>query len=154
MMAGKFGIPGNSMRNKFIPIALLATAIFAGTSSADEEKMTKGEKRLAKIEAKYQPTGVVKSCIRIRSLGRSSVIDDQTIFFEGRGRKAYFNRLPRKCSRLVAEERFSYSTTIGQLCKHEIITILDSMGSAWNSCGLGEFEEWEKIPKEKKDQPK
>jgi len=142
------------MRNYLIIFGALAAMLVGSTSTADDKKVSRSEKRLAKIEAKYQPTGAIKTCIPLRSLRNTSIIDDQTIFFKGPGKKAYFNRLPRRCSRLAAEERFSYSTTIGHLCKHEIITVLDSMGSAWNSCGLGEFEEWEKKPKPEKDQPK
>jgi len=142
------------MRKYFVTIVVLAAVIGGGTLTADDKKLSKNEKRLAKIEAEYQPTGIVKTCVPLRSLRNSSIIDDQTIFFKGPGRKAYFNRLPRKCSRLASEERFSYRTTIGHLCKNEIITVLDSMGSAWNSCGLGAFEELEKKPKTEKTQPK
>lgn len=140
------------MKNKVLCSALLMSALLGGTSAADEKEMTKAEKRLAQIEKKYQPTGQTRACVPLRSLRESRVIDDQTIFFKGPGKRAYINRLPRRCSRLAFENRFSYTTTIGQLCKSEIITVLDNMGSAWGSCGLGQFEEWEKKPKTEKSQ--
>jgi len=127
-------------------------ALLGGTSAADEKKESKAEKRLAKIEKQYQPTGVMKMCVSLRSLRESQVIDDQTIFFKGPGKYAYINRLPRRCSRLAVEERFSFATSIAQLCKSEIITVLDSYGTAWGSCGLGKFEELKKKPKTKKEQ--
>lgn len=119
-------------------------------SVADDAKLTRSEKRLAAITKKYQPTGKFKSCVSLRTLRESRIIDDQTIFFGGIGKYVYFNRLPRRCSRLAFEERFSYSTSIGQLCKSDHITVLNSMGSALNSCGLGQFEQWEKKPKAEK----
>ena len=130
---------------------LVGAAPFSGNAGiADEKKMTKAEKRLERIEKKYQPTGVIKSSVSLRSLRDTRVIDDKTIFFQARGKKGYINRLPRRCPRLAYEQRFSYSTTIGQLCKSELITVLDSMGSGLVSCGLGKFEEWEKKPKTEK----
>lgn len=146
------------MNNKSFYAALVigavlgATPFSSGTGMADEKKMSKSERRLAKIEEKYRPTGVIKSCVSLRSLRETRVIDDKTIFFQSRGKKAYINRLPRRCPRLAFEQRFSYSTTIGQLCKSELITVLDNMGSGLVSCGLGQFEEWEKKPKTEKSQ--
>jgi len=140
------------MNKKLLYIGLVVAAISGGSSVADEKKQTRGEERLAKIEEKYQPTGKIRHCVSLRSLRDSRIIDEQTIFFHGRGKRAYMNRLPHRCPRLAVEERFSYQTTTGQLCRAEIITVIDSMGSAWSSCSLGKFEEWEKKPKAEKDE--
>jgi hypothetical protein len=143
------------MKFKFLGITIMMALLAGGSffsaeaDADDDKKISKAEKRLASIVEKYQPTGVVKSCVSMRSLRNSRIIDDKTIFFKSIGKRAYINRLPRRCRRLAYEERFSYSTSIGLLCKNEIITVLDSMGSALNSCGLGQFEEWEKKPKAK-----
>lgn len=135
----------------FFAAALLGGSPFVPeTGAADEKKLTRSEKRLAVITKKYQPTGKLKSCVSLRTLRESRIIDDQTIFFGGIGKYVYFNRLPRRCSRLAFEERFSYSTSVGRLCKSDHITVLNSMGSALNSCGLGQFEQWEKKPKAEK----
>ena len=136
----------------FLGAALLGGLPLAHeTSAAEDEKLTKSEKRLAAITKKYQPTGKFKSCVSLRTMRDSRIIDDQTIFFSGIGKYVYFNRLPRRCPRLAFEERFSYSTSIGQLCKNDYITVLNSMGSPLNSCGLGQFEQWEKKPKADKN---
>jgi len=132
----------------FLFCLLVGGAPFSMEIDADDhKKKTKAEKRLATIEKKYQPTGVIKSCVSVRNLRNSRIIDDNTIFFSGIGKKGYMIRLPRRCNRLAYEERFSYSSSIGQLCKNDFITVLNSMGTALNSCGLGQFEEWEKKPK-------
>lgn len=132
------------------PTLLVAMLAFGGTTSADDEKMTRSEKRMARIMEDYRPTGDVKRCVPLRFLHDSTIVDDQTIFFKSVGKRGYLNRLPHKCSRLFAEERFMYSTSISSLCKMEIITVLDSFGRQWGSCGLGEFEEMEKLSKAEK----
>ena len=133
------------------PTLIVAFMAFGGHSLADDDgEMTRAEKRLARVMEDYKPTGEVKSCIPLRFLRDSTIIDDKTIFFKGIGGKGYMNRLPHRCPRLASEERFMYSTSISMLCKMEIITVLDSFGRQWGSCGLGEFEEMERLSKAEK----
>lgn len=133
------------MAIKLVGTVFLGIGIaFAASAEEGEKKQSRAEKRMASVEKKYEPTGKTKRCVPLRSLRESRIIDDQTIFFRGLGSKAYVNRLPRRCPRLASEERFSYRVSIGQLCNTEIITVLDSMGGSWGSCGLGDFEVWQK----------
>lgn len=136
------------MAIKLIGTVILGVGIaFAANADEGKKKQSRAEKRMASVEEKYEPTGQTKRCVPLRSLRDSRIIDDQTIFFRAGGGKAYLNRLPRRCPRLASEERFSYRVSIGQLCNTEIITVLDSMGSSWGSCGLGDFEVWQKKSK-------
>ncbi|MFC3052689.1 hypothetical protein [Kordiimonas pumila] len=128
--------------------SFLVAVLITGAAITDDTEMSKSEKRLAKLEEDYVPTGKTRRCVSLNRLRDSIIIDDQTIFFRAPGKTAYVNRLPRKCSRLAVEERYSYSTSIGQLCRFDLITVLDSFGQSWNRCGLGDFEEWEKKPKD------
>lgn len=140
------------MKSKTLwPTLIVALMAFGGQSLADEKgEMTRSEKRLARVMEDYKATGETKSCVSLRFLRDSTIIDDQTIFFKGIGKTGYMNRLPHRCPRLASEERFMYSTSISMLCKMEIITVLDSFGRQWGSCGLGEFEEMEKLSKAEK----
>ncbi|MBV1900139.1 MAG: hypothetical protein KUG56_00555 [Kordiimonadaceae bacterium] len=124
-----------------------AVAVNAPEKVAEKAAKNTAEKAMAKLEKKYQATGTAKKCVSLRFLRDSNVIDNQTIFFEGPGKKAYLNRLPRACSRLAAEKRFSYRTSLSQLCSTDVITVLDSFGRSWGRCGLGEFEVWQAKPK-------
>ncbi|WP_020399455.1 hypothetical protein [Kordiimonas gwangyangensis] len=133
------------------PTLIVALVAFGGQSLAEDQgEMTRSEKRLARVMEDYKATGETKSCVPLRFLRDSTIIDDQTIFFKGVGKTAYINRMPHRCPRLAAEERFMYSTSISMLCRMEIITVLDSFGRQWGSCGLGEFEEMEKLSKAEK----
>ncbi|TNE62501.1 MAG: hypothetical protein EP335_12810 [Alphaproteobacteria bacterium] len=117
-------------------------------TKADEPTaaQTKAEERMAKLMEKYAATGETRNCISLRMIRDSDVIDDQTIFFQVSGNKGYLNKLPRRCPRLGDERRFMHKTSIGQLCDLDFITVLDSTGNEWSSCGLGKFEEMEKKP--------
>jgi len=141
-------------KSLFSAAMVAVLAISFGTTSADddgEKEKTRGEKRLERILEKYEPTGETRQCVPLRYLRDSKIIDDQTIFFHGAGKKAYMNRLPHRCISLAREERFMYSTSISQLCRAEIITVLDSFGRQWGSCGLGDFEVWQKKASSDKD---
>jgi hypothetical protein len=147
-----------TIKSLFSALAIAVMTLSAATGADDdsqekdgEKELTRSEKRLARIMERYQETGEVRHCVPLRYLRESTVIDDQTIFFRGLGRKAYMNKMSHKCPRLSFEERFMYSTSIAQLCKGEIITVLDSFGRQWGSCGLGEFREMERKPKAEAD---
>jgi hypothetical protein len=122
-------------------LVLFAALFFSSAVSAEDEKLTRSEKRLADIMEKYEKNGETRSCVNLRRLRESRVIDDETIFFRGIGKVGYLNHLNSRCIGLAREERFSYSTTINNLCRGEILTVLDTFGRSWGSCGLGDFEE-------------
>ena len=87
------------------------------------------------------PDGKPQSCIQLNQIRASHVHGDSVIDFEMSGGKVYRNTLPNSCPNLGFEERFSYKTSINQLCSVDIITVLQSPGlSRGASCGLGEFQ--------------
>ena len=127
------------------PQAMSDDEVPKGEAAKDEKEQT----ALADFKAlkRYEATGKVIRCISLNRIQSSRVLDDQTVFFKMRGRKHYVNRLKYKCPSLKREERFMYKTSIGQLCNIDIITVLDSFGRQWGSCGLGKFEEMKLKPK-------
>ncbi len=95
----------------------------------------------------YQPSGKPVDCIPIRSIRSSSVKDDRTIDFEVNNKRIYRNILPNSCPSLGFEKRFSYATSLSQLCSVDIITVLWNAGPGLQpgaSCGLGKFQPMEK----------
>jgi hypothetical protein len=82
------------------------------------------------------------SCITLRNVRRTEVIDDRNVLYHMRGKTVYLNVLPRACNGLARENRFSYATTMGRLCDLDSITVLypDPSGlRGGNSCQLGKF---------------
>lgn len=98
----------------------------------------------------YVAKGEAVTCIPIRSIRSTNVRDDRTIDFIMNGRKLYRNTLPNSCPSLGFEKRFSYQTSISQLCSVDIITVLWNAGPGLQpgaSCGLGKFQPMEKAAK-------
>ena len=88
---------------------------------------------------------LMRSCITLRSLRRTDAIDDRNVLFRMRGRTVYHNILPARCGGLARENRFSYDSQFGRLCKGDLIRVLysDSFGTygmrAGAGCRLGAF---------------
>ena len=87
----------------------------------------------------------MRSCVTLRALRRTEIIDDRNILFRMRGRTIYHNILPRQCGGLAREDRFSYDSSMGRLCRGDMIRVLhsDSFGTYGMregvACRLGAF---------------
>lgn len=86
--------------------------------------------------------GKLESCIPLRGIRETKVRDDRTIDFIMSGKRVYRNTLPGGgCPQLGFERRFSYATSLSQLCSTDIITVLTaSPPMRGASCGLGQFQ--------------
>ncbi|WP_308911686.1 DUF6491 family protein [Pseudokordiimonas caeni] len=122
-------------------LSALALALAAPVMGADDDnKPTRLEKRKAAVMEKYERTGEVKRCVPLRELRSSSILDEKTIFFRTNNARGYLVEMANRCPRLAFEERFAYKTSLGSLCSHDIITVIDSFGRDWASCGLADFQ--------------
>jgi len=86
--------------------------------------------------------GTVKACLPIAQIRGSKVVNGQTIDFSLRDGSVWRSTLPGgQCGQLGFERAFSYETSISQLCKQDVITVLQNMGGLMPGarCGLGEF---------------
>ncbi len=87
------------------------------------------------------PAGKPVSCIPLRQIRASHVRSDRVIDCEMLGRRTYRVTLPVGCPGLGFEERFSYATSLSQLCSSDIITVLNAASPQTGaSCGLAEFQ--------------
>jgi len=122
------------MTSKTIAMAVITAAalpLAACTAEADRTR----EVRAPAVEVVGQPV----SCILTSRIRNQAVHDDYTIDFELTGGDIYRNTLPARCPQLGFEERFAHSSSTGQLCSVDVITVLDSDGRRGASCGLGQF---------------
>lgn len=124
-------------------------------TDSNDDYVTRRAKTRAKfrerMEKEFEETGKSRQCIGVRQIKSTKVLDDQTIFFRGPGSSGFLNALPRACSNLSREDRFSYRIGSGSaLCSGQIITVLDRFGRQWGACSLGEFAELKKIKKKDK----
>ncbi|MBW6522534.1 hypothetical protein KZ810_03410 [Sphingomonas sp. RHCKR47] len=89
------------------------------------------------------PTGPARNCVPITQLRESLVRNDRVIDFRTSGGRDRFYRvtLPQSCPGLGFERRFSYGTSLSQLCAQDIITVLYQTGPMRGaSCGLAPFQ--------------
>jgi hypothetical protein len=85
--------------------------------------------------------GAPKTCVPITQLRRSIVRSDRVIDWETTGRQMYRVVLPQSCPQLGFEQRFSYATSLSQLCAQDIITVLQGPSvQRGASCGLAPFQ--------------
>lgn len=87
------------------------------------------------------PDGEARSCVPITQLRESIVRSDRVIDFRVGGDRYYRVTLPQACPSLAAERRFSYATSLSQLCQQDIITVLyQTPPMRGASCGLAPFQ--------------
>ena len=87
------------------------------------------------------PTGPARSCVPINQLRESLVRSDRIIDFRTGGDRYFRVTLPQACPGLNFERRFSYSTSLSQLCQQDIITVFtQSPPMRGASCGLAPFQ--------------
>jgi hypothetical protein len=108
-----------------------APAVMAGASE-DAAKTADIAADTAESEARGQ------RCVNLHRIKTTRVLDDQTIVFEMTGQQTLVNNLPHRCPGLGFEKSFGYKTSINQLCSHDTIWVVTTIGRG-ASCGLGEF---------------
>lgn len=85
--------------------------------------------------------GPARSCVPLQSIRNSRVLSDRVIDFSGPGRQTYRVVLNQPCPQLGFEQRFTYATSLSQLCAQDIITVLQGPGiTRGASCGLAPFQ--------------
>ena len=121
---------------KWIPAGILLATLFCARAGAQDK-----EADVTEEEPVYDEN--TAECISLRHVRRTKVVDDRNVLFYMSGKTVYHNVLPRSCSGLAREDRFSYQTSIGRLCRLDQISVLynDPFGMrAGNRCSLGAFQ--------------
>lgn len=88
-----------------------------------------------------QVVGEAESCITVSQLRNTVVHDDRTIDFHV-GSRIYRNTLRSTCPRLGFEEAITYDVRGAQLCRPDIIYVLETFGGELRrgvGCQLGDF---------------
>lgn len=119
--------------------SLAGGGLVAATATAAKDK---------KAQAQIRLIGEPQSCVLVRQIQSTNVIDDSTIDFKMIGGKIFRNNLPINCPRLGYEESFTYSLSTSQLCHVDIIRVLEQRGGGIEetvACGLGKFQQIEKV---------
>jgi len=87
-------------------------------------------------------TGKPQSCVPLSDLRDSRIRDDRTIDFIRAGKKGWRVSLDSACPGLKSENKFTYETSLSQLCSTDIIYVLHDYGGSLQrgaGCGLSQF---------------
>ncbi|MEX0643884.1 MAG: hypothetical protein WD076_01130 [Parvularculaceae bacterium] len=119
--------------------AVLAGA-FATPAGADSSD--KAAERLAEFER----TGDTTTCLSLRSVSQITPLSETQFLVRVGVSDYYLNEVSGRCANAdSAFTRLEYTTSLSQLCRGEIIRVVDNgTGMLAGSCGLGDFERLEK----------
>lgn len=125
--------------HKSLFILSAVAALTVGSGAAMSSK-----KEPAPVRAVGKPV----NCVQLTQIRSTKVVDNSTIDFKMAGGKTYRNSLPYSCPGLKSEDRFSYKTSLSQLCNVDIVRVLHDYGGRLQEGagrGLGKFQPVEKI---------
>ena len=120
-----------------VSIALIAGGAASVASAGDASD----------VLASFEKTGEEVTCLRLSRVRDSDPLDDYGILFEERGGAMYLNELEGRCTGLERERRFIYRTPGAQICKGDIISVVDNFGNFRGGCSLGSFQKLTEIEK-------
>ncbi len=131
--------------NRFMLFSgVLALSACASASVAKGEISESAAKRLAQFER----TGETTNCVGSRRINSITPLDEYN-FLVRVGLNSYYLNQVSGCNGADSSfNRLQYKLHGGQLCRNEIIQVVDnSSGMTVGSCGLGSFERLTKKPK-------
>lgn len=123
-------------------VVIAATALVsacAAGGSADEDPADTG---LEAALAGFERTGEVRNCVNTRRIEAIDPIDETHWLVEMRNGETYLNVVRGGCHDAESPfTRLQYSLTGSQLCRGEIIRVIDNSSDFLRgSCSLGEYE--------------
>jgi len=122
-----------------IGLALATAGALAACASVERPEITpEAEARLDDFER----TGEMRNCLSLTAIDRIEPLDERHFLVRVGLNDYYLNEIPGRCSGAGRfNNRIQYVTSLAQLCRNEIITIVDNAtGFIAGSCGLGAFE--------------
>ena len=126
---------------------LVALVWAAGCATTNAEPVNKGA---AETLDQYERTGEVQSCLNLRQISSINAVDENTLLIKSGVNDYYVNDVKGRCHGATRNStRFQYTTSLNQLCRNDILKIVDNGGDfIVGSCGVGSFEKLEKNAEE------
>ena len=132
------------MKN-FVIVSAACTFVLSACASSGVDT---DEDKVAAALAGFEKTGETESCISLRRIDQIKPLDDRNFLVRVGRNDFYLNEVSGRCSNADGiNTRLQYRTTLSQLCRNELISVVDnSTGMNIGSCGLGSFQKLEKNP--------
>jgi len=128
---------------------VMAGSVLLVSACATSTPYEMSEETAAEL-AKFERTGDVRNCISLRSIDRIQPLDERNFLIHVGVNTYYLNEVSGSCNSAGRSGyRLQYSTSLSQLCRGEIIKVVDnSTGFSAGSCGLGSFEKLTEVEPE------
>lgn len=126
--------------------SILALPVLAAMAATLTFSAAPANSKAEKFEVRE--AGEPISCISLRNIKDTDIIDNSTIDFKMAGGKTYRNTLRHSCSGLKSEDRFTYRVSGSQLCSVDMIHVLEDWGGRLErgaGCSLGKFQPVERV---------
>ena len=122
--------------------AILLTGCAHAGQSTTEAPL--GEKAQAALET-FEPVGT-RSCINLRTVRSTRIVDDTAIIYEVSADRWFVNRPSGgRCAALQPGRALVTRLTTGNLCNVDIVRVIDPPSPMdYGSCALGPFIEYRK----------
>ncbi|MAW78603.1 MAG: hypothetical protein CMI63_00045 [Parvularcula sp.] len=135
------------MKKTAIAAALIA---MSGAACATTDGNSEASEEVAARLAEFEPTGETTACVNLTRIRSIDPLDDYRFLVRTGVNDYYLNEVSGRCNGAArAGNRLQYTTSTGQLCRNEIIEVVDNLaGFTVGSCGLGTFQELAKKPEE------
>lgn len=117
-----------------------AAAAFGMASAVSAQDMTEAA---AERLAQYERTGETRSCVNLSQVRSIRPLDDHHFLVEMSNRDMYLNVVRGRCQNAArSTTRLQYSVPSNQLCRGEIVNVVDNgpPNMQVGGCGLGNFE--------------
>ena len=130
--------------------ALSVLTAFAGAACATAKPAEAMSDKVAKKLAAFEQTGETTACLNTTRIRSIDALDDWRFLVRTNTGDYYLNEVSNRCSGAArAGNRLQYTISTGQLCRNEIIKVVDNTsGFTVGSCGLGSYEKLTKAPAE------
>lgn len=125
---------------------LLGMAVaLANCANAPKEEV---DQRAADKLAQFERTGELTSCIGLRQISQITPVTESTFLVRVGAGDYYANDVSGRCNGATRNStRLEYSTTLSELCRNELIKVVDNTtGVQIGGCGLGSFERLKEKP--------
>ena len=131
------------MLKNLTPMGLVAVGL-AACATSDSYVMS--ERTAARLAA-FERTGDADRCLNTSRINGIDTVDERHFLIRQGANQYYLNELSSSCYGAGrGNNRIQYATSTPQLCRNQIIRIIDnSSGFVVGSCSLGDFERVEKI---------
>jgi Family of unknown function (DUF6491) len=94
----------------------------------------------------WVPDGDPVTCINLRQIRSTHVVDDRTINFVMGSNRMFRNELPFACSGLGFSRAFKHNSRTSQLCSMDSITVIQGGRATGARCSLGRFQPMKPAP--------